>query len=100
MGKIYVNQTKVDLFIECKFDAAGVAMTNVTSHKINLVSPTGKKSELDAELSPNGKTIFYQLSEPILDEVGNWVMYPSLVFDDGRSADGEPSTFMIHKVIS
>lgn len=99
MGKIYVNQTKVDLYVECKFDNPNVSMANVTSHKIKLVSPTGKVTMLDSVLEDDGVTLSYKVSSAeTLNEKGVYTYYPYLVFDDERVAYGQPSTLTVYEI--
>lgn len=98
MGKIYINQTKVDLYVECRFDSASVNMSNVISCKLHLVPPGGTAIVVDASLEPDGKTVSYKPTTNVFTKAGLWKIYPYLTFDDGREAPGEPSLLTIWKL--
>lgn len=93
MGKIYKNQTKVELEVTVNQN-----ITGATTKEIKYKKPSGATGEWPAEsiddsLGVLEKLIFLATD---WDETGDWTLWGHVVFSDGREAPGEPFIRTIH----
>lgn len=92
MGKIY-KQSKVDLYIE-----TNVNLSEVTSHTIQYLAPSGHKGRFTSTIESDNKTLSHFFQSGELSEEGTWTFWPYLIFNDGRDAYGEPIRMTVSKI--
>lgn len=96
--KIYQNQTALDIYIE-----TGVNFNErpVTSAKIKYIDPKGFRSEFTAEIVEDEKlqgVIKVSFTADIkFVHYGEYLLWPSLTYQDGRTALGERVGLQVYR---
>jgi len=92
MGKIYLNQSSLRLQLTTDEDITGATVTRIQYKK-----PSGTTGYWTAQVEAVGDgIIYYDLLGTELDEIGTWKIWAFVTFVDGRSAPGEPVSFIVH----
>lgn len=93
MGKIYQNQTKLKINIDCNSSLA-----NVVSAIISHIKPNKKTGFFPAEIDLANQSVFYLVnSVDDIDVAGDWVFWANLTFDDGKKLPSESKIITIYK---
>lgn len=92
MGKIFKGQTKLRIQRTTNVDVTGG--TCVIKYK----KPSGKKGSWNAVIANNTTGIIYfdVVSTDTLDEIGTWITWAHVTWEDQRAAAGEIVKMEIH----
>ena len=92
MGKIYLNQSSLEITLTTKVD-----ITGASARLIKYEKPSGDTGEwAAAEVDPGVGSIKYIFTGTELDELGTWKLWAHVTFPGGRSAPGE----LVNMVVS
>jgi len=84
MGKIYQNQSAVDLYLDTKID-----LSTAKSVSIKYIDPQGRTGSLTATLESDKTTLCHRFQADELKYSGIWTFYTYAVMADDREAVGE-----------
>lgn len=87
MGKVYKNQSFLNLTLNLGVDLTGAQVTQIKYQK-----PSGSTGSYNAEVTDEtaGK-IKYKFLSGDLNESGQWAFWGYIVFSSGDTAAGEPA---------
>lgn len=93
MGKIYIGQTDLSLYLE-----TGKDLTGITNVKMIFKSPSGVEKIKDCVVTNVKKGIikYVVVSAADIDEVGEWTIWAKIVDAQGLVSIGEPSKFDVY----
>lgn len=84
MGKIYQNQSALDLYLDTKID-----LTSAKSYEIRYIDPRGTVGTLTATLESDKTTLCHRFQAGELKYSGVWTFWTYAVMADDREAPGE-----------
>jgi hypothetical protein len=93
MGKVYVNQTFLTVTLDTKQDISGLKSASIKYRKPSGATGTFTATVVDAE----DGIIQYKFTTGQLNESGQWVFWPYIVFGNDDVAAGEPTHLMVYE---
>jgi hypothetical protein len=94
-NSFYLNQSNARLELETKD-----GLTDVASAKIKYIKPDKTEGEWQAGIT--GTIVFYDFTKNIeggseLDQLGEWIVWPFLIYNDGRTLPGDADILIVFK---
>jgi hypothetical protein len=92
MGKVYKNQTELEIQLTTNQDITG------GSAEIRYKKPDATTGHFDAEIDDytNGVIVYTITSEDDIDQAGEWYFWAHVTFTGGGEANGEPVKITVY----